>query len=182
MNQYIGMIEFNTPLLCIGAVFLILFILAYLYARIHVRRLRHRLLEKYALIYRVVSTPSGDQFALKAEGTAIEVGDYGWEAEPIYQDGLIYLHGLNSRWQVVWYAGFRPDQVEVVNQKPQSHYYVFPDYMSVEPVKVPQCPFPVSKYKLGKYPDCHLGFPKEIKRLRHGDYDWVQGKSVPKRK
>ncbi len=176
----IGAIELDKGALLVAVASLVVLFLVFVIGGTKMRRIKRRLRENYRFIYRVISVPSGDQFALKAEGTSIEVGDYGWEAEPIYQVGLIYLHGLNPRWQVVWYAGFRPDQVGVVGPKPNSQYYSFPYYMRAE--KVPQCPFPVQKYQFGKYPAYHLGFPVEIARKRKGQYDWVQGKSVPKRK
>ena len=151
------------------------------------RRNNRRLREQYKFIYRVISTPSDDQFVLKADGTSIEDNDYGWEAEPVYQDGLIYLHGLNPRWEVVWYVGFRPEQVEIVGPKPKSQYNIFPYW--VDASKVPQCPFAVQKYqyrpfpvKKDQYKSFDFGFPVEIKRLQRRDCDWVQGNLVPKHK
>lgn len=151
------------------------------------RKRNRRLGETYKFIYRVISAPTGDQVVLKAESSSIEVGDYGWEAEPIYQDGLIYLHGLNPRWEVVWYAGFRPEQVVVVGSKPKSHYNIFPYW--VDASRVPPCPFPVQKYqyrpfpvKKDQYKSFDFGFPVEIHRIKRGQNDWVQGKFVPKRK
>ena len=129
-------------------------------------------LAEYKLIYRVISVPSDNQIVLKADGGAIEIGDFGWEAEPVYQDGLIYLHGLNPRWQVVWYAGFRPDQIEVVRPKPNSQYYYISPYASVE--KIPQCPFPIREYRYGKRPATHFGFPEQI----HPKSKWVQGEQI----
>jgi hypothetical protein len=131
---------------------------------------RKRRLSKYRQIFRVVSVPSDHQFAIKTAGASIEIGDYGWEAEPIDLDGLIYLHGLNPRWQVVWYAGFRPDQLEVVAPKPRSQYYIFPDWVNTE--KVPQCPYPVKKFEYGMYPDFHMGFAVQTGR------EWVQGRTI----
>ena len=176
MNQDIGTIEFNTPLLCIGVAFLILFLLAYFYALIDARKRKQRFLEQYPLIYRVISVPSADQFTLKAGGASIEIGDYAWEAESVYQDGLIYLHGLNPHWRVVWYAGFRPDQVEIIGTKPKSQYYIFPYW--VDERKVPQCPFPVKTYGMNR--GSHLGYPVEIQHYRRSKDDWVQGLKVPK--
>lgn len=122
--------------------------------------LRRVLTKEYPRIYRVKSVPSDTACALKAEGASIEVGDYGWEAQPLHKDGLIYLHGLNDRWQVVWYAGFQPDQVEVVGPKPHTQYNLFPDWADVK--GVPPCPFSVHKYRYGQYPACHFGFPAEV--------------------
>jgi len=126
--------------------------------------------KKYGSIFRVVSVPSDQDFVLKAAGTSIELGDYGWEAEPIRQDGLIYLHGLNPRWQVVWYAGFRPDQVVVFGPKPRSQYFMLPFW--VRPEKIPQCPFPVKRCEMGAYPIYHFGLPVKIERNR------VQGRET----
>jgi hypothetical protein len=131
---------------------------------------RREMLKKYPLIYRVLSLPS-DCF-LKAAGASIEVGDYGWEAEPIHKNGLIYLHGLNDTWQVVWYAGFRPDQIEIVESKPKSQYYVYPDWMS-NSKKIERCPFPVKIFNpVKEYLKTHFGFPQKI----HGT--WVQGQRI----
>lgn len=102
-------------------------------------RRRAELREKYRWIYRVVEVPRDVQKMIRAEGAEIRVGDYGWEAEPLEADGLIYLQGLTDRWRVVWYAGFRPDQVERVCEKPRSQYDW--DYSWV--TNPPQCPFPI---------------------------------------
>jgi len=161
-----------------AVVSLVILFLVVIIGKTQMRRINRRLRENYRSIYRVASTPSDNQFILKAEGSLIEVGDYGWEAEPVYQDGLIYLHGLNPQWQVVWYAGFRPEQVEVVGPKPKSHYNIFPYWVDVK--KIPQCPFPAQKYQFGKYPNFHRGFPVAIARLQKRQHDWVQGRLVPK--
>jgi hypothetical protein len=135
---------------------------------------RARLHKKYSSIYRVVSIPSNNQCFLKAEGASIESGDYGWQAEPLFKNDLIYLHGLNDTWQVVWYAGFRPDQIELVGPKPKSQYYVYPEWMSGSK-KIVKCPFPVKKFDpIKKYLKTHFGFPQKI----HGT--WVQGRQINK--
>ena len=164
------MIEAERFSLLLAAASLAALFLVFVFGGIPMWIINRRLRKKYKLIYRVISVPSGHQFAIKAAGASIEIGDYGWEAEPIDLDGLIYLHGLNPRWQVVWYAGFRPDQVEVVGPKPRSQYNIFPDW--VNPEKVPQCPFPVKKFEYGKYPDFHMGFPVQTQR------EWVQGRTI----
>ncbi len=50
------------------------------------------------------------------------MGDYGWEAQPLRKNNLIYLQGLTEEWLVVWLAGFRPDEIEYVGLKPLSQY------------------------------------------------------------
>lgn len=165
-----GMIELDKPSLVIAAASLIALFLIFVIAEPKLVITKRRLRDKYRLIYRVVSVPSDNQFVMKAEGTAIEVGDYGWEAEPIFEDGLIYLHGLNPGWQVAWYAGFRPEQVEVVGPKPRSQYYIYPDWVDAK--EVPQCPFPVQKHQFGMYPTFHFGFA--VKK----EGDWVQGRRI----
>lgn len=135
-------------------------------------RINHELCQKYTSIYRIISISGGVTCPIVAHGSSINIGDFGWEAEPINNDGLIYLHGLNRKWQVVWYAGFNPDQIELVGPKPKSQYYIFPDWMAASQ-KIPECPFPVKKYSAGKiYKTDHFGFPVKI------DKDWVQGVSI----
>lgn len=99
--------------------------------------------EKYATIYRVLSPPDGSAPVLKAEGADIRAGDYGWDAEPIQNDGLIYLHGLSADWLVLWYAGFRPEQIERVGPKPRIQYYLPYAWMGAGSDAHP-CPFPAS--------------------------------------
>jgi hypothetical protein len=150
-----------------GAIIVFLFFIGQLW-RLNCKQLNR----KYRSIYRVISLPSGNQCDLKAEGTSIEVGDYGWEAEPIHKNNLIYLHGLNDTWQVVWYAGFRPDQIELVGAKPKSQYYVYPDWMNSSK-KIQKCPFPVKNFSpVKEYLKTHFGFPVEIGK------NWVQGKRL----
>jgi hypothetical protein len=106
------------------------------------RRRLQELQEKYQEIYRVLAIPSDQKSIMKPEGAEIKVGDYGWEAAPIRKDGLVYLHGLTPEWTVVWYAGFRPDQIERVATKPRSQYGIWVPYWAKKPV-LPPCPFPV---------------------------------------
>jgi len=146
------------------------FVLSHVIGGRRQKKLERKLSDQYPLIYRIKSIPADSQCVLKAEGASIEEGDYGWEAEPLHKDGLIYLHGLNDRWQVVWYAGFKPDQLEITGPKPRTQYYVFPYWVNEE--KIPPCPYPVKRYQHGKYPIAHLGFPVQVRN------DWVQGKRL----
>ena len=105
------------------------------------QRLTH-LREQYRSIYRVKELPVDAKSIVKPEGAEIQIGDYGWDARPNRRDGLIHLQGLTARWQVVWHAGFRPDQIEKVAAKPDSQYdYWAPDW--AKPPPPPPCPFPV---------------------------------------
>jgi hypothetical protein len=133
------------------------------------KRLEQDLTKKYPLIYRVTAAPSLDRCFLVANGASVEVGDYGWEAESIQNDGLIYLQGLNNKWQVVWYAGFRSDQIEIVGPKPRSQYYIFPYWRKNN---IPPCEYSVKKYQHGEYLNAHFGFPVQIRN------NWVQGRRV----
>jgi hypothetical protein len=99
---------------------------------------RRRLRQTYQTIYRVLRPPSAGQSVL-AEGAKITVGDLGWEAEPLSEDGLIYLQGLTAKWRVVWHAGFKPEELERVAFKPTSQY----DWNYRWLRNPPQCPFPV---------------------------------------
>jgi hypothetical protein len=155
--------------LVVAAVSVALFIFAHISGRKKERGQDTMLLAKYPSIYRVITLPSAGQCILKAEGASVEVGDCGWEAEPVCQNGLIYLHGLNDQWQVVWYAGFRPEEVEVVGPKPRSQYYIFPYWRKNN---IPQCPFPVKQFKHGTYRTAHFGFPVQVRT------NWVQGQKI----
>jgi uncharacterized membrane protein len=104
---------------------------------------RRMLTEKYPNIYRVLSLPTDDNCIRKAKYARIAVGDYGWEAEPLNSDSLIYLQGLSSQWRLVWHAGFRPEQIEKVGPKPRSQYYI--PYAWRAPNQPPPCPYPVQK-------------------------------------
>jgi len=86
--------------------------------RISAKR-RTEIRETYRGIYRVKGAPSSQWSWLKEN---IQVGDYAWERPPWRRDELIYLHGLQEQWGVVWMAGFRPEDVEYVTTKPVSEY------------------------------------------------------------
>lgn len=123
----------------VGATLVILF---YRWSWRRDRRQRAELREKYRTIYRVKELPADGGSVVKPQWAEIQIGDYGWEARPIHRDGLIHLQGLTTRWQVVWHAGFRPEQIEKVAEKPASQYdYWVTDY--AKPPLPPPCPFPV---------------------------------------
>jgi hypothetical protein len=125
---------------------------------------------KYPWVYRVTALPTDTSSLWTAEGASnlwtaegakiIEVGDYGWEAEPIHDDGLTYLQGLTEKWGVVWYAGFRSDQIERVGRKPRSQYYLPASWYHAGPEAFP-CPFPVQSHQT-----TDLGMPVRVKWLR----------------
>ena len=125
------------------------------------------LTQRYPLVYRVKELPTDASSIVKAEGTEIAVGDFGWDAEPIQNDGMTYLHGLTEGWQVAWYAGFCQDQIEGVGPKPRLQYYLPYSWICVG-ANAPLCPFPVVST-----PTTTLGFPIRIIGR------WVQGKYVP---
>lgn len=100
-----------------------------------------QLREKYRTIYRVKELPTDARSLVKPERAEIQIGDYGWDARPICRDGMIHLQGLTKRWQVVWHAGFRPDQIEKVAEKPASQYDYWRPYWAKP--SHPPCPFPV---------------------------------------
>ena len=115
----------------------------------HAKKLRFNqrrdfLRKEYNGIYRVLTTPTDATKIKKAKGAEIKVGDFGWEAIPLYDDGLIYLQGLNPKWLVVWHAGFRPDQIEKVSLKDKSQYDW--DYTWIR--NPPPCPFAVLERKI----------------------------------
>jgi hypothetical protein len=105
-------------------------------------RILAKLRKKYTSIYQVNIVPSDPKIVILPEGAEIRVGDYGWEARPSRNDGLIYLQGLTTEWTVVWHAGFRPDEIEKVAQKPNSQYDSWYPYWA-KPPSLPPCPFPV---------------------------------------
>lgn len=102
--------------------------------------------DKYRKIYRVIATPAEPRIIAMPEGAEIRVGDYGWEAGPSRNDGLIYLQGLTSDWTVVWHAGLHPGEIEKICTKPCSQYDAWhPEW--AEPPALPPCPFPVAERK-----------------------------------
>ncbi|HWQ92990.1 MAG TPA: hypothetical protein VN673_15035 [Clostridia bacterium] len=141
---------------CISAVLCtIVVVILYLAARRRDERRRRELREKYRDVYRVVALPADANIMQKPQGAEIRVGDYGWEAEPLRDDGLLYLQGLTAEWRVVWYAGFRPDQIERVDEKPQSQYNW--NYSWVKSPTI--CPFPIQARKTPDrgFPLVHIG-------------------------
>ncbi len=86
------------------------------------RRMRDEFRQQYRRIFRVTVLPSNVRSLLIPKGAQIKVGDFGWEAEPVRLDGLIYLQGLTDKWLVVWHGGFRLDQIEYVGLKTVSQY------------------------------------------------------------
>lgn len=134
--------------------------------RLHQKELRE-LDEKYPDVFRVAALPPDTSGILKAEGAEIQVGDYGWEAEPIHDDGLTYLHGLAENWRLVWYAGFRSDQIERIGPKPRTQYYLPYSWRVEEGSKAPTCPFPVQSSET-----TDLGHPGRI------IWPWVQGRRL----
>jgi len=106
------------------------------------RKRLQELREKYHRIYRVLALPSDQKIVAKPDGAEIKIGDYGWEAGPASKDGFICLQGLTAEWTVVWHAGFHPDQIEWVTEKPSSQYDYWVPYWAKSPPP-PPCPFPV---------------------------------------
>ena len=129
-----------------GAVTLIICVMAavlfYRWSWKRDRRRLQELREKYRGIYRVIALPSDQKIVAKSESAEIKIGDYGWEAGPVSKDGLIYLQGLTVEWTVVWHAGFRPDQIEWITEKPSSQYDYWVPYWAKSPPP-PLCPYPV---------------------------------------
>ena len=101
-----------------------------------------RLREQYRIIYQVKELPTNAKSIVKPAAAEIQIGDYGWDARPSRKDGLIHLQGLTPKWQVVWHAGFRPDQIEKVAGKPVSQYDYWAPYWA-KPPPPPPCPYPV---------------------------------------
>jgi hypothetical protein len=109
--------------------------------------------ERYRGIYRILSLPSVHNKPNSWNPEDITVGDFGWEAEPLTKEGLIWLHGLSVHWKMTWRAGFKPEEVEYVGPKPVSHYdwkdfeYDGPKPRSIYTSAIPKqsCPFPVQK-------------------------------------
>ena len=121
--------------------------------------------QKYPAVYRVISV-SAESPCVKADGVEITTGDYAWEAEPIFDDGRIYLQGLTEEWTVAWYAGFEAHQIEPVCQKPRSQYYL-PQTWYAAGVKPPPCPYPTLRSSGND-----LGRPQRL------DFPFVQGVRV----
>lgn len=161
---------FRNSSLIVAAISFAAFLLIHIVGRWKERRVQCDLNHNYPLIYRIKTVPSDNQLVLKADGASVEVGDYGWQAEPIFNDGKIYLHGLNDRWQVVWYISVAPEQVEPIGPKPRTQYNAFPYWINEK--KVSTCPYPVQIYRHGIYLAEHYGFPVKIRG------DWVQGKKI----
>ena len=105
------------------------------------RRHCRKMAKKYTRIFRVVALPTDEKVIIKPKGSEIKLGDNGWECGPIRKNGLIYLEGLNEKWQMIWWAGFRPEQIEYVGPKPLSQY----DRLLADRKEIFEapCPFPV---------------------------------------
>ncbi len=100
--------------------------------------------EQYQSIYQIKELPTDPKSIIKLEAAEIRIGDYGWEAKPSRKDGLIHLQGLTPKWQVVWHAGFRPDQIVKVAAKSASQYDYWAPYWA-KPPPPPPCPYPVQE-------------------------------------
>lgn len=128
-----------SALVCVS--FVVLF---YRHSKRQQEHQRIKLKETYRGIYRVVSIPSNQINVKKRQGDEIKIGDYGWEAEPLEgKNNLIHLQGLNENWEVVWYAGFSPEQIEFVSTKPRSQY----DWNYSWVKNPPKCLYPVQPRK-----------------------------------
>ena len=98
--------------------------------------------DNYREIYRVIAMPTDPRVIVMPDGAEIRVDDFGWEAGPSRNDGLIYLHGLTLDWTVVWHAGLHPDEIEKVATKSYSQYDSWHPFWA-DPPRLPLCPFPV---------------------------------------
>ncbi len=98
--------------------------------------------DKFREIYRVTAMPTDPRVIVMPAGAEIRVSDFGWEAGPTRNDGLIYLQGLTLDWDVVWHAGLHPDDIEKVGKKPYSQYDSWHPFWA-DPPPLPPCPFPV---------------------------------------
>jgi prepilin-type N-terminal cleavage/methylation domain-containing protein len=148
-------------------------------SRSNKRRLT-QLREQYRSIYQVKELPTNAKSIVKLAAAEIQIGDYGWDARPNRKDGLIHLQGLTPKWQVVWHAGFRPDQIEKVAVKPVSQYdYWAPHW--VKPPPPPPCPYPVRERNTPT-----LGLPHHSGRYfehhpsQHHSQYYQSPKDVPK--
>jgi prepilin-type N-terminal cleavage/methylation domain-containing protein len=108
------------------------------------KRQLSKLREKYRSIYQINALPTDPKSIIKLAAAEIQIGDYGWDAKPSRKDGLIHLQGLTPKWQVVWHAGFRPDQIVKVAAKPASQYDYWSPYWA-KPPPPPPCPYPVQE-------------------------------------
>ena len=104
---------------------------------------------------------------MAAEGAEIKEGDYGWEAEPIRDDGLTYLHGLTEQWRLVWYAGFQAEHLERIGPKPRTQYHLPYSWRVEGGLNSTPCPFPIQSRETND-----LGNPEKI------IWPWVQGKRM----
>ena len=128
------------------------------------QRLSQKLLQRYPGIYRVTASHAA-RMVLLAPNATVLAGDYGWQAESVHPDDLIYLHGLNEAWYIVWYAGFVPSELELVGEKPENQY----NRSDWQKNKC-KCPFVVQ----AKIPDiASLGLPRTMIGR------WVQGVLIP---
>jgi len=102
--------------------------------------------DKYRDIYRVIAIPIDPRVIVMPAGAEIRAGDYGWEAGPSRNDGMVYLQGLTPDWTVVWHMGVRPNEIEKVGKKTHSQYDAWHPYWA-DPPPLPPCPFPVLSRK-----------------------------------
>ena len=135
--------------------------------------------EQYRTIYQVKELPTDQKGIIKLAAAEIQIGDYGWDAKPIRKDGLIHLQGLTSKWQVVWHAAFRPDQIVKVADKPKSQYDCWVPYWAKRS-PTPPCPYPVRERETPTF-----GLPHHSGRYfehattpRHLDYYFPNKKGV----
>jgi hypothetical protein len=70
----------------------------------------------YNSIYRVLVPPAEPRWV--CTGCRISVGDYGWDTDLHPENGLIHLTGYARDWKTIWYADFKPHEVEYVGPKP----------------------------------------------------------------
>ena len=108
------------------------------------KRQLSKLREKYRSIYQIKELPTDPKSIIKLAAAEIRIGDYGWDAKSSRKDGLIHLQGLTPKWQVVWQAGFHPDQIVKVAAKSVSQYdYWAPSW--AKPPSPPPCPYPIQE-------------------------------------
>lgn len=117
----------------------------------------------YRGIYRVVKVPANKKNIQLGEFAEIRIGDFGWEAEPFRNNELLYLQGLTTQWEVVWYAGFEPGEVEYVGPKPSSQYDRTWGYGETPPI----CPFSVQRLKTGTLGLPYPNFFRRKKAMNH---------------